>query len=275
MNELKGNLTLTKRLRKHSVWLREPPSYGQAWVDLLLLANDRDRATVLNGETVELKRGQLCWSQRALEREWNRSGEWIQRFLKFCRDESMILVDSNSRRTVITILNYDAYQPGSETVSEPGTRPDAEPGSETVSEPGRKMETGIGRGNWEGQAAEIPSDIEVRDYCAAYKDLAHGIEGIPPEWWTGWFAARIAHWRFAFDWKRALAFAHLSDWLNPQSPGHAKARFNLSARAGNSTSEKKSRRERGEILQELSLAQKNGATAAEIAALKEELKNDR
>jgi hypothetical protein len=272
MNELKGNLTLTKRLRRHAVWLREPPSYGQAWVDLLLLANDKPRAVVIHGEAIELKRGQLAWSIRTLEREWNRSAEWIDRFLKFCRDESMILVDSTRRRTVITILNYEAYQT-QPPETEPGTDSETEPGTKPGSEPEQKLETGIGRGNWEGPAAEIPSDIEVRDYCASYKDLAHGIEGIPPEWWTGWFAARIAHWRYAFDWKRALVFAHLSDWLNPVSPGHAKARFNLSAQAGNPASEKKPRRERGEILQELSLAQKNGATAAEIAALKEELKN--
>lgn len=269
MNELKGNLTLTKRLRKHSVWLREPPSYGQAWVDLLLLANDRDRSTVLNGEAVDLKRGQLCWSQRALEREWNRSGEWIQRFLKFCRDESMILVDANSRRTVITILNYEAYQ----TVSEPGTKPDAEPGGETVSEPGRNVETGIGRGNADHQPVEIPSDAEVKSFCVGFKDLQQGIEGIPEVWWAGWLAARVSMSSFPRDWKRALMLAHRSDWMNPGSPGHAKARFNLSAQAQNPSGEKKARRERGEILQELSLAKKGGATPAEIEILKKELSN--
>ena len=94
MNGLEGNITLTKRLQRHPVWMREPPSYGQAWVDLLLLANDRPRIVTINGENIELKRGQLAWSIRRLEREWNRSGEWIDRFLKFCRDETMLLVDT-------------------------------------------------------------------------------------------------------------------------------------------------------------------------------------
>lgn len=272
MNDLKGNLTLTKRLRRHSVWLREPPSYGQAWVDLLLLANDKPRSVVIHGETIDLKRGQLAWSIRTLEREWNRSAEWIERFLKFCRDESMILVDSTRRRTLITILNYEAYQTNAPE-TEPGTDTETEPDTKPGTEPEQKLETGIGRGNLEGTATEIPSDLEVQEFCASYQDLARGIEGIPSAWWTGWFANRIAHWRSPFDWKRSLVMAHLSDWLNPASPGHAKARFNVSAKAQTHSGEKKARRERGEVLQELAIARKKGAPETEIAALQEELKN--
>jgi hypothetical protein len=270
MNEILGNLTLTRRLRKHAIWHREPPSYGQAWVDLLLLTNDKDRDITLNGETFELKRGQLAWSQRGLEREWERSREWIQRFIRFCQDESMIKVETSARRTIITVLNYDTYQ-----TSEQTSLLTSEPATEQTSEQARNVERVIVRGKGEPATIEIPSDEEIAGFCLGFKDLQRGIEGIPEVWWTGWFAVRVSAQFFPRDWKRALAFAHRSDWLNPLSPGHAKARFNLSARAGNTASEKKSRRERGEILQELSLAQKNGATAAEIAALKEELKNDR
>ncbi|HWC59564.1 MAG TPA: hypothetical protein VHC44_07700 [Verrucomicrobiae bacterium] len=105
-----GSIVLSKRLRQHPVWSREAMSYGQALVDLLLLANDKARRVTINGETFELKRGQLAWSKRRLESEWNRSRNWVDRFLRWCNDESMIVVDSTNRRTIITIINYDVYQ---------------------------------------------------------------------------------------------------------------------------------------------------------------------
>lgn len=274
MNELSGKIKVSKRIRNHPVWLREPASYGQAWIDLLLLANDQPRRVVINGESIELKRGQLAWSIRTLEREWNRSRDWIDRFLQFCKDETMLLVDSTRRRTVITILNYEAYQ-----TSEPQTDLETEHETEHETAPPtvhqQKVELGIGRGNSDPLPVEIPSDADVEAFCRDFKDLQRGIEGIPEVWWSGWVASRVSMQSFPRDWKRALVLAHRSDWLNPGSPGHAKARFNISANAQNASGEKKPARERGEILQELSLAQKNGATAEEIAALKEELKNAR
>ena len=173
---LQGNVTVNKRLRRHPVWLREPFSYGQAWVDLLLLANDAPRTATVHGESFVMERGQLCWSQRALEREWNRSGEWVKRFLTFCQDEAMLKMDATPRRTIISILNYDAYNTLS-TVTEPETDTDAG----TVTEPGRNLETGRGKGNLErgtraGDFSEAPEEAEILEFAGSWTgDTARAI----------------------------------------------------------------------------------------------------
>lgn len=230
LNLLAGSVRLSKRLRRHPVWNREPFSYGQAWVDLVLLANDRPRAVTLrNGDVLDLERGQLAWALRTLENEWDRSGEWIDRFLKFCRDQAMIKLEKNTRRTVITILNYDTYNlPVSET--EPVTETETEPGAKPEGEPERKGE--VGRGNRElgrGEGAsrpghqggepansEIPGDEMVADFCKNFKDLARGIEAIPEVWWTGWLALqlkRTPNFGFPRDWRRVIALDFVSDWI--------------------------------------------------------------
>ena len=82
---LLGSITLVKRLRQNAVWQRH--DYGYCWVDLLMLANDEERETFVQGEKIKLLRGQLCWSLRSLEKEWKKSGEWLTRFLQFLTDE--------------------------------------------------------------------------------------------------------------------------------------------------------------------------------------------
>ena len=214
-----GNITINKRLRDHPVWDRDPACYGRAWVDLIALANDAPRTTFIHGEPVCLNRGQLAWSQRALEKEWQRSGEWVSRFLKFCEEQTMITVETNKRRTVITIVNYDVYNP-SVTVSETDTEPAAEPVSETDTEPAQKGETGIGIGKGEANPqqkhafAEMPSEAEVLSFGLAYPgDLARGIPPQIPEAWTlGWFAFKSGG-NFPKKWRENLVASFRADWV--------------------------------------------------------------
>lgn len=212
---LSGSITITKRMRRHSVWQR--PDYGWAWVDVLLLANDADRIVMLNGEQVEARRGQMVWSVRGLEKEWQKSAEWIDRFLGFCADHDMLRVEKTKRFTRITVLNYDAYNP-----VKPDTQPDSDSDTETGTtsdtEPERKREEGRGIGKGEGHPPEInvPSNDEVEAFCAAYPgDLARGIPAtIPEHWWAGWLAVQLRDLkRFPADWKRSLLLAFRADFL--------------------------------------------------------------
>ena len=208
LNILKGQVILVKRLRQHAVWNRDPFNYAQAWVDLLLLANDAPRNVTIKGETISLKRGQLAWSQRSLEREWKRSGEWVKCFLNFCQDESMIRLEANKRKTVITILNYDVYNP-IVTVTEPASEP--------VTEPERKGEAGNGKENGEGPAelknavsieaavqwfANQQSGFDEKEVRAAWHELTAG--AVDGNWVTGRPPRPIADWRSALSselWK--------------------------------------------------------------------------
>ncbi|MDE2103427.1 MAG: hypothetical protein KGL39_39665 [Patescibacteria group bacterium] len=208
-----GTIHITKRLQRNPVW--ERMDYGYCWVDLLMLANDEDRETFIQGERIPLKRGQLAWSLRSLETRWKKSGEWVARYMNFLKDEGNVEIDSNRRRTIITILNYNAYNPlntVSETVTETGTH--------TVSETEQKGE--VGNGKWKGERAdapppedfpEIPDDKTVQCFCGDYRDLARGVDkGIGEVWWRGWLASQIGSRRpFPRRWQRALTAAFTAD----------------------------------------------------------------
>lgn len=225
--KLEGSVRVSKRIRQHPIWQR--PDYGWAFVDLLLLANDAPRTAIINGEAIPLKRGQLAWSLRALEKQWGKSGEWINHFMEFCRDHEMVNVDSNRRRTIITILNYAAYNPPvavTDTVTETGSEPDTEAVTDTVTTTEQKGERGIGNRKGEAHPTEIPDDSAIRTFCENWPgDPARGIPaGIPEVWWSGWVANRLGdEKKWPRDWQRALLLAFRADFLNR----HPKALANL------------------------------------------------
>ena len=113
MANLAGCVRLHKGIRKNKIWKREPFTYGQAFCDLLLLAVDAQSAPQsvwVQGQEIVLERGQVGWSIGKLAEEWKRSRPWVMAFLGWARDQGMIEVDSDHRRTIITLINYDAYQ---------------------------------------------------------------------------------------------------------------------------------------------------------------------
>ncbi len=224
---LQGKITISKRLRRHAVWDQEPACYGKAWVDLLLLANDAPRAVTIHGEMIQLQRGQLAWSQRRLEMEWKRSDFWVKRFLKYCQDETMILLDVTRRRTIITILNYEAYNPLISR-TDLDTDLDSEHRTDLDTDLEQKGETGRGIGKGEAKPpqnqdfAELPPEAEVLSFAAGYPgDLARGIPAvIPATWASDWFRYKAGSGQWPKKWREKMAADFMRDWV----AGHPKAR---------------------------------------------------
>jgi hypothetical protein len=232
MANLTGEITLTKRLLDNPIW--ERPEYGYCWIDLLLRANDDNRRVPLNGTFFDVKRGQLIRSKRTLMESWKKSDKWVDSFLEFCQDEGMLQVDSNHRRTIITILNYTIYNPKKtpKSVSDSGADSSTELVSDSGADSRRNREMGIGNEKWERATtpekpensgfAEVPADAEVLAVAAAYPgDLARGIPAvIRPEWAIDWLRYKVSSNRFEKKWREKMAADWARDWVN----GHPKAR---------------------------------------------------
>jgi hypothetical protein len=94
------------------LWTEEPFSRGQAWVDLILLANHRDGFFRVRGQRVEVKRGQVGWSETSLSARWHWSRGKVRRFLAELESKSVQQIEQqkNNLTSLITILNYDQYQ---------------------------------------------------------------------------------------------------------------------------------------------------------------------
>jgi len=93
-------------------WLAEPFTRGQAWVDLFGLAQYRDGEFRVRGIVIDVKRGQLAYSQLTLASRWKWSRNKVRRYLKELEKRKDIEQQNTEVTTVITILRYDHWQGG-------------------------------------------------------------------------------------------------------------------------------------------------------------------
>lgn len=102
---------VARKLASSDLWLEEVFTRGQAWVDLILRARWKPSSVKIRGVRIELDRGQLAISYRALAARWSWSIGKVRRFLDELETDTRIETQKNNVTTVITLLNYDLYQP--------------------------------------------------------------------------------------------------------------------------------------------------------------------
>jgi hypothetical protein len=112
----RGYLKLYRRLLDSKMWLAEPFTRGQAWVDLIGLANHEDGYIRKRGIKVEVKRGEVGWGERELAARWRWSRNKVRRFLfELCSEyESKMIPQTEPQNKNVTscylIVNYELYQ---------------------------------------------------------------------------------------------------------------------------------------------------------------------
>lgn len=113
-----GWVKINRSLLEHWIWNDKPFSKGQAWIDIILLANHSDKKVLLGGEFVEIERGSFITSELKLMERWGWSKNKVRSFLQLLQTDSMIVKKSDRKRTTIIVVNYGKYQI-SETTKEP------------------------------------------------------------------------------------------------------------------------------------------------------------
>lgn len=105
-----GYVRIFRRLTESDLWLDEKFTRGQAWVDLVLIANHKDGSFRYRGIKVNIKRGQVGYSEVSLAKRWRWSRNKVRRFLCELKTEHQIEQQKSNVLTLITIVNYDTYQ---------------------------------------------------------------------------------------------------------------------------------------------------------------------
>lgn len=105
-----GWIKLSRKIQESAFWDEKPFSKSIAWVDLLLLANYEDKKAFLNGQLVICRRGDVNLSIKELAERWGWSRHKVSDFLNLLEQDMMVTQKRTSKRTVITIVNYDKYQ---------------------------------------------------------------------------------------------------------------------------------------------------------------------
>lgn len=107
----KGFIIIDRAILDHWIWTSEPFSKGQAWIDLLLLANHRPKKMLLDGGLETIPRGSRVTSIQRLGERWKWSRSKVNRFLeKLQKDEMISYKKRTGKFTAITIENYSKWQ---------------------------------------------------------------------------------------------------------------------------------------------------------------------
>lgn len=111
-----GWIKLHRCIQDNPVWNDEPFTRGQAWVDLLLIANHQDGTIRRRGIRVSVKRGEVAHAYRTLADRWKWSIGKVQRFMDELKTDGQLHfrtdTESVSVTTLIVITNYERYQSG-------------------------------------------------------------------------------------------------------------------------------------------------------------------
>ena len=105
-----GWLKLHRIILENYLWQDKPFSKGQAWVDLLLIAEPKDTKMLYKGEIIQLKRGTVNRSITSLATRWGWSRDKTRTFLLALQSDNMISLKATTHRTTATIVKYNDYQ---------------------------------------------------------------------------------------------------------------------------------------------------------------------
>lgn len=105
-----GYFKVDRQIFDHWLWEDQPFSRGQAWIDLIGLANYEDGKTPYKGKAISCKRGTVYRSISYLATRWGWSREKTRNFLKLLESDNMVTIKATTNRTTITIVNYGKFQ---------------------------------------------------------------------------------------------------------------------------------------------------------------------
>ena len=105
-----GYILLHKQIMDNCLWADKPFARGQAWIDLLLMANFKDGEMLTKGTVIPIKRGQVFRTVKFLSDRWGWSVKKTKGFLKLLENQKMVTLKGLKQGTLITIEKYESFQ---------------------------------------------------------------------------------------------------------------------------------------------------------------------
>lgn len=106
-----GWISLHRSIEDHWLWETDRAfTRLEAWIDILLMVNHKEKKIMIGNDLITVKRGQKITSIRKLCERWSWSNSKVKKFLELLERDEMLIVKSDTKKTVITVVNYDFYQ---------------------------------------------------------------------------------------------------------------------------------------------------------------------
>ncbi len=145
------------RSMKNAAWYRDVAKKAVMFHLILEVAHEQ-RTVVFGGKRVQLSRGQLVCSAKSLGQECGISEDQARRALEFFRAEgaiSCVGARGKGGYTVVSLLNFDAYQRGLSQIFS------AEYGADSEAAPALGLEASSQSGG-----ADLPAEQHAEDYIS-------------------------------------------------------------------------------------------------------------
>lgn len=194
-----GWVKIYRSLSEHWLWEDKPFSKGQAWIDLLLLVNHSERKTLIDGRLETVNTGQTITSTRKLCDRWGWSNTKVRNFLKLLENESMISIKNDSKKTVINVVNYSAYQECNSEKTTVGRQSDD---SETTVKHTNKNEKNEKNEKNNIRRFTPPTYEQVSSYCLERNNNVDAHRFVDHYEANGWMRGKTK----MKDWKAAVRF---------------------------------------------------------------------
>lgn len=205
-----GWAKIYRSLSDHWLWEDKPFSKGQAWIDLLLLVNHSEKKTMIDGRLETVSVGQTITSTRKLCDRWGWSNTKVRNFLKMLENESMIIVKSDSKKTVINIVNYSVYQ-DSDNKKETVKRQSSD--SQTTVKHTNKNEKNEKNEKNNIRRFTPPTYEQVSSYCLERNNNVDAHRFVDHYEANGWMRGKTK----MKDWKAAVRFWERNDGGGPKT----------------------------------------------------------
>lgn len=105
-----GWISLYRQIMNSWLWEDKPFAYGQAWIDMLLMANHEDNNILFEGKILTIPRGSFHTSILKLADRYGWNRKKATKFLDLLENQKMVTTERTTHGTTITIVNYGKFQ---------------------------------------------------------------------------------------------------------------------------------------------------------------------
>lgn len=110
MSVKNGFITLHRKILESAIF--ENPNELKVWIWCLCRANWSDNTVFFSGEEINVRRGQFIFGRFTGSDECNMNPNTFYKILKKLEKAGMILINSNNKKSLLTVVKYEIYQDG-------------------------------------------------------------------------------------------------------------------------------------------------------------------
>ena len=124
-NKNKGYARIYRSIQDHWLWESDEPfDRRSAWIDILLMVNQKENEILINGQKRIIKAGQRWTSYKKLADRWHWSYRRVLRYIDLLKSDGMIYVDCTPNGTLLTVANWAFYANWRKTTDTTDDTPD-------------------------------------------------------------------------------------------------------------------------------------------------------